>query len=141
MTLNGDSVVALPASDHPNLASDLSIFAVVSQQPGNDGYLVGKGLNDKMRDFGLYLRSSKRTIWLAYGSDDSGKGFREILFFYDVSVADGNEHTISAVIDSSVSSATLYIDGAPVEQRSPLPSVPQFRPGVSGQTLYPVSQY
>ena len=130
MILDGMSVVAVPANTHSNLASDLTIFAVVRQDPNNDGYLVGKGINDKMRDFGLYLRSSKRTIWLAYGSDANGQGFREILFFYDVSVADGNFHSVAAVIESSVSTATLYIDGVTVGTRT-LPSVPQFRPGVS----------
>ena len=134
MSLDGMSVVAVTARDHPNLASDLTIFAVVRQDPNNDGYLVGKGINDRMRDFGLYLRSSKRTIWLAYGSDENGRGFRDILFFYDVSVADGNFHSITAVVESSISQATLYIDGEVVGTRS-LPSVPQFRPGVSDQIL------
>ena len=135
MTLDGMSVVALPARSHPNLASDLTIFAMVRQDPNNDGYLVGKGINDRMRDFGLYLRSSKRTVWLAYGSDSNGQGFRDILFFYDVSVADGNFHSVSAVIESSISRATLFIDGVVVGTQS-LPSVPQFRPGVSVCSIY-----
>lgn len=130
MALDGLSVVAVTARNHPNLASDLTIFAVVRQEPNNDGYLVGKGINDRMRDFGLYLRSSKRTVWLAYGSDEGGKGFRDILFFYDVSVADGKFHSVTAVVESSVSKATLYIDGEVVGTRT-LPSTPQFRPGVS----------
>ena len=111
--------------------SDLSIFATVCQEPGNDGYVIGKGINDKMRDFGLYLRSSRRTIWLAYGADGIDPGFREILFFTNVSVADGSCHSVAAVVDSSTNRAILYIDGAAFGIHTPLPSTPQFRPQVS----------
>ena len=131
MEFSGENYASLRASYHPELVSDLTIFAVVRQEPGNDGYVVGKGLNDKMRDFGLYLRSTKRTVWFAYGSDDNGKGFREIIFFYNVMIADGNYHSIAAVIDSSANRALLYVDGVVVAQQSPLPGVPAFRPGVS----------
>ena len=131
MGFDGSSVVSLPANSHPSLVTDLTIFATVCQDIGNDGYVVGKGVNDRMRDFGLYLRSSKRTIWLAYGAEGNTPGFREILFFYDVSVADGSCHTVSAVVDSASNRAVLYIDGKAVGLRSPLPSFPEFRPGVS----------
>ena len=134
MGFDGSSVVSLPANSHPSLVTDLTIFATVCQDIGNDGYVVGKGVNDRMRDFGLYLRSSKRTIWLAYGAEGNTPGFREILFFYDVSVADGSCHTVSAVIDSASNRAVLYIDGKAVGLRSPLPSFPEFRPGVSNDT-------
>lgn len=134
MGFDGESVISLPASSHPPLVSDLTVFATVCQDLGNDGYVVGKGVNDRMRDFGLYLRSSKRTIWLAYGAQGGSSGFREILFFYDVSVADGSCHSVSAVIDSAGNRAVLYIDGEAVGLRAPLPSVPEFRPGVSTNT-------
>ena len=112
--------------------SDLTIFATVCQDAENDGYIVGKGINDRMRDFGLYLRSSRRTVWLAYGTRGSNTtGFREILFFYNVTLADGGCHSIAAVVDSAGNRAVLYRDGQAVGLRSPLPSVPEFRPGVS----------
>ena len=130
MQLDGQSVVALPATLHPQLSSDLSIFATVCQEPGNDGYVVGKGTNDRIRDFGLYLRSSKQSVWLAYGADSSGEAFREILIFNNVLVADGKCHSVSAVVDSSINRAILYIDGEVTESKS-LPSTPEFRPGVS----------
>ena len=62
MQFNGRTVVPLPSTLHPQLTSDLTIFATVCQEPGNDGYIVGKGVNDRVRDFGLYLRSSKQTV-------------------------------------------------------------------------------
>ena len=135
MILDGESIVSLSATQHPDLASDICIFAVVQQESGNDGYVVGKGVNDRLRDFGLYLRSSRKTIWLAYGANSQGEGFREILFFYNVSVADGNRHSIAAVVDSSANRAVLYIDGEVAGQHTPLPSLPTFRPGVSISVL------
>ena len=133
---NGEDILRLPGDDHPSLSSDLSIFAVVQQEEGNDGYVVGKGINDQLRDFGLYLRSSRKTVWLAYGSDKEGEGFREIIFFYDLSVADGSYHSVGAVVDSAANRAVLYIDGVPVANRAPLPSTPVFRPGVSLNTVH-----
>ena len=131
MQFNGEQIVSLSANYQPEITSELTIFAVVTQDADNDGYVVGKGLNDRMRDFGLYLRSSRNTIWLAYGADEEGEGFREILFFYDVNIADGMPHTIGAVVSGAANRAVLYIDGKAVSQQSPLPSVPTFRPGVS----------
>uniref|UniRef100_A0A1X7SX32 Kazal-like domain-containing protein n=1 Tax=Amphimedon queenslandica TaxID=400682 RepID=A0A1X7SX32_AMPQE len=131
MHFSGESITrtnVLPVHEVPGLVSDLTIFAIVNQEPGNDGYVIGKGLNDKMRDFGLYLRSSKSTIWLAYGSDDKGVGFHGIVFFYDVNVADGNEHSVTAIIDGSANSASLYIDGVLRGYQCPLPVKPAFRP-------------
>ena len=136
MELNGRTVIPLPNTLHPQLTSDLTIFATVCQEPGNDGYVVGKGVNDRVRDFGLYLRSSRRTVWLAYGytdeerDDDEVSRFREILFFTDVSVADGSCHSVSSVIDHSLNRAVLYIDGEAVGSKA-LPSTPEFLPEVS----------
>ena len=131
MGFDGTSIISLPTTSNPPLSTDLTIFATVCQDVGNDGYVVGKGINDRMRDFGLYLRSTKKTVWLAYGADGTTPGFREILFFYNVTVADGACHSVSAVIDSASNRAVLYIDGEAVGIRAPLPSVPEFRPYVS----------
>ena len=130
MDFNGEEVVALPTSEAPQLESDISIFAVVMQEPNNDGYIVGKGINGDLRDFGLYFRSSRKTVWLVYGADSHGTGFKEIVFFYNVSIADGNFHSVSAIVDSTANRTLLLIDGEIVGQQSPLPSVPTFRPGV-----------
>ncbi len=130
MELNGEEVIALPVSEAAHLESDLSIFAVVYQEPGNDGYIVGKGINGDLRDFGLYFRSSRNTVWLVYGADSNGVGFKEIVFFYNVSIADGKFHSVSAIVDSTANRTQLFIDGVIVGQQSPLPSVPTFRPGV-----------
>ena len=127
MGFDGTSVISLPTTSNPPLTTDVTIFATVCQDIGNDGYVVGKGVNDRMRDFGLYLRSTKQTVWLAYGADGTTPGFREILFFYNVTVADGGCHSVAAVIDSASNRAVLYIDGEAVGIRAPLPSVPEFR--------------
>ena len=131
MIFDGMSLVSLPATFHPPSVTELTIFSTVCQTPGNDGYVVGKGVNDRMRDFGLYLRSTKKTIWLAYGVGGDNPGFRDIIFFYNVSIADGNCHSVAAVIDSAANSAFLYIDGRVVGHNKPLNSTANFRPGVS----------
>lgn len=130
MGFDGLSVVSLPSNTHPPLMTDLTIFATVCQTPGNDGYVVGKGISDRIRDFGLYLRSSRQTVWLAYGADGSNPGFRSFIYFYNVSVADGECHSVSAVIDSTSNRAVLYVDGVAIRIHAPLPSVPDFRPNV-----------
>jgi hypothetical protein len=139
MEFNGRTVIPLANTMHPQLTSDLTIFATVCQEPGNDGYVVGKGLNDRVRDFGLYLRSSRQTVWLAYGytdaenEEDEASRFREILFFTDVLVADGSCHSVASVIDHSVNRAVLYVDGKAVGSKA-LPSTPEFLPEFN--TLY-----
>ena len=138
MEFDGLTVVSLPNTMHPRLSSDLSVFATVCQASGNDGYIVGKGINDRIRDFGIYLRSTKRTVWLAYGyTGDSGDRFREILFFTNISIADGSCHSISSVIDSSTNRAVLYIDGAAVGTKT-LPSTPEFNPEVNLSLFYAI---
>lgn len=135
MGFDGQSVVSIPTSTSQDIldtvSTVLTISATVCQDPGNDGYLIGKGLNDQMRDFGLYLRSSVSTMWLAYGATDDIEGFRHIIFFYNVTVADGSCHSIAATIDSFSNRAVLYIDGEAVRIHSPLPGVPNFRSYVS----------
>ncbi len=137
MTFDGQSVLHLPALYHPPLMSDITIFAVVSQELGNNGYVVGKGVNDRVRDFGLYLRSSKEQVWVAYGAQDTGEGFRAILYFHgiDLSSANGTFHSVAAVVDSAASRAVLYVDGVAVSLQAPLPSPPEFRPGVTFLSL------
>lgn len=136
MQFNGKTVIPLANTAHPQLTSDLSIFTTVCQEPGNDGYVVGKGVNDRVRDFGLYLRSSRQTVWLAYGYADEDAGedessrFREILFFTNVLVADGKCHSVASVIDHSINRAVLYIDGKAAGSKT-LPSTPEFLPEVS----------
>lgn len=136
MEFDGKTVMPLPNTLHPQLSSDLTIFATVCQNEGNDGYIVGKGLNDRVRDFGLYFRSRRRTVWLAYGYNDGSVGdedrFREILFFTDVLIADGSCHSIASVIDHSSNRAILYIDGIAVGTKM-LPSTPEFIPEVRSQ--------
>ncbi len=131
MGFDGMSVVSLPSNSQPSLMSDLTIFATICQSPNNDGYVVGKGINDRIRDFGLYLRSSRQTIWLAYGTDGNNPGFRSFIYFYNITLADGVCHSIGAVIDSTSNRAVLYIDGEAARVHAPLPSVPEFRPNVS----------
>lgn len=130
VVLDGEDVVTLPAKDAPTLNSDITIFGVVFQEPNNDGYVIGKGINGNLRDFGLYLRSSRKTVWLVYGADNHGIGYKEIVFFHNVTVADGKYHSVAAVVDSTANRTQLYIDGIVVGQQSPLPSLPTFRPGV-----------
>ena len=134
LQLNGRTVIPIENTLHPQLSSDLTIFATVCQEAGNDGYIVGKGVNDRVRDFGLYLRSSKQTVWLAYGysdnEEDETSRFREILYFTNVLVADGSCHSVASVIDHSLNRAVLYIDGNAFDSRN-LPSTPEFLPEVS----------
>lgn len=137
MELDGLTVIPLSNALHPQLSSDFSVFATVCQEAGNDGYILGKGVNDRVRDFGLYLRSTKQTVWLAYGyNDEDNERFREILFFTDVLVADGNCHSVAAVIDSSSNRAVLYIDGNAIGSKV-LPSTPEFNPEVSKRFANP----
>lgn len=132
---DGFSVFQRPSNFHSSLMTDLTIFVTVCQDGLNDGYIIGKGVNDRLRDFGLYLRSSMETVWLSYGTGDNNPGFRSIVYFYNISVADGNCHSIAAVIDSSSNRALLYIDGIAARIHAPLPSFPNFRPNVRFQLM------
>ena len=127
---SGMNMTVLSADFHPQLIADLTIFATVNQEPGNDGYVVAKGRNDRIRDFGLYLRSSLKTIWLVYAVGSDIEEFAEILVFTDVSVDDRNDHSVAVVIDIAINQAILYIDGVAKNSKT-LPSIPVFRPGVS----------
>ena len=127
---DGFSVFQRPSNFHSSLMTDITIFVTVCQDGLNDGYIIGKGVNDRIRDFGLYLRSSMETVWLSYGTGENNPGFRSIIFFYNVSVADEKCHSIAAVIDSSSNRALLYIDGKAAKIHAPLPSFPNFRPYV-----------
>lgn len=130
LQFDGFSVFQKPSNFLSSLMTDLTIFVTVCQESQNDGYVIGKGVNDRLRDFGLHLRSSTRTVWLSYGTGENNPGFHSIVFFYNISVADGNCHSVSAVIDSSSNRALLYVDGVAARIHSPLPSLPNFRPNV-----------
>ena len=134
MQLDGKTVIPLPNTMHPQLSSDLTVFATVCQEAGNDGYIVGKGVNDRVRDFGLYFRSNRRTVWLAYGyTEASGnreeERFREILYFTNVNITDSC-HSVASVIDHASNRAIVYIDGNAIGTKT-LPSTPEFLPEVS----------
>ena len=126
---NGIIVEHRPVDDHPDVMKDITIFGVAQQVMDNDGYIVAKGVNDQFRDFGVYLRSSKKQVWVPYRTVG---GSRDIIIFNDVSIADGSAdfHSIAAVVDSVNNRCILYLDGNVVDTK-PLIGEPEFNPGVS----------
>ena len=42
ITFDGMSIIQKPSNFHPSLTCDLTLFAVVCQEPQNDGYVIGK---------------------------------------------------------------------------------------------------
>ena len=130
---NGIIVEHRPVDDHPDVMKDITIFGVAQQVMDNDGYIVAKGVNDQFRDFGVYLRSSKKQVWVPYRTVG---GSRDIIIFNDVSIADGSAdfHSIAAVVDSINNRCILYLDGNVVDTK-PLIGEPEFNPGVSYITM------
>ena len=124
---NGVIVEHKPVEDHPDVTNDITIFAVVQQSTGNDGYIVAKGLNDQSRDFGVYLRSNEQQVWVPYRT---AGGSRDIIIFNDIVVADNTFHSVTAVIDSINNRCILYLDGNVVDTKA-LKGKPEFNPGVS----------
>lgn len=125
---DGTIVEHKPVDDHPDVMKDITIFAVVRQTIGNDGYIVAKGVNDQFRDFGVYLRSSQQQVWVPYRTVG---GSRDIIIFNDVAITDSNAfHSIAAVVDSINNRCILYLDGNVVDTK-PLIGEPEFNPGVS----------
>ena len=124
---NGMIVEHKPVEDHPDVTNNITIFAVVQQSSGNDGYIVAKGLNDQTRDFGLYLRSNEQQVWVPYRT---AGGSRDIVMFNDIVIADNIFHSVTAVIDSINNRCILYLDGNVVDTK-PLKGRPEFNPGVS----------
>ena len=129
---NGIIVEHRPVDDHPEVMKDITMFAVVQQSIGNDGYIVAKGINDQFRDFGMYLRSSKDQIWIPYRT---AGGSRDIIIFDNVVVADNNFHSVAAVVDSINNRCVVYLDGNVVDTKS-LIGEPEFNPGVSHIVYY-----
>lgn len=135
---NGMIVEHKPVDDHPDVMKDVTIFGVVQQIVGNDGYIVAKGINDQIRDFGVYLRSSKQQIWVPYRTVG---GSRDIIIFNDVVVADSSAfHSVAAVVDSVNNRCILYLDGNVVDTKS-LIGEPEFNPGVSHRICIVANHY
>ena len=130
---DGEMVEHRPVDDHPDVMKDITIFGVAQQVIDNDGYIVAKGVNDQFRDFGVYLRSSKKQAWVPYRTVG---GSRDIIIFNDVAITDNNAkfHSIAAVVDSVNNRCILYLDGNVVDTKS-LIGEPEFNPGVSYITV------
>ena len=126
-SFNGSVIIHKPADDHPEVMTDITIFAIVQQTADNDGYVVAKGVNDQFRDFGLYLRSTKQQVWVPYRTVG---GSRDIIIFDDVLLDNSTFQSIAVVVDSVNNRCVLYIDGA-VERSKSLIGRPEFNPGVS----------
>jgi len=132
---NGIMVEHRPVDDHPDVMKDITMFGVVQQSIDNDGYIVAKGINDQIRDFGVYLRSSKQQVWVPYRTVG---GSRDIIIFNDVVVADNNAfHSVAAVVDSINNRCILYLDGNVVDTK-PLIGEPEFNPEV-GNSIFIVA--
>ena len=115
--------LTVPSTDHPALTPDLTIFGLFNQIPDNDAYLIAKGHDSVMRDFGLYLRGSHNATWLVY-SNTLGNYSTQI-FIHEKEVDDGNFHTIAATIDTNTGRASLYVDGELLEYQR-LEETPSF---------------
>ena len=115
--------LTVPSTDHPDLTPDLTIFGVFSQMPGNDAYLIAKGYDDVMRDFGLYLRGSQNSTWLVYSN--AGGNYSTQVFLHDIPIDDGEFHTIAATIDTATGRASLYVDGELFEYQN-LEAMPEY---------------
>ena len=115
--------LTVPATDHPALTPDLTIFGLFSQVPDNDAYIIAKGYDDVMRDFGLYLRGSHDATWLVYSN--AGGNYSTQVFLHDTPIDDGEFHTIAATIDTATGRAALYVDGELLEYQR-LEATPSF---------------
>ena len=115
--------LTVPATDHPALTPDLTLFGVFKQVPDNDAYLIAKGHDVIMRDFGLYLRGSEKSTWLVY-SNTAGNYSTQV-FTHGTPIDDGEFHTIAATIDTATERASLYVDGDLLEYQM-LEGFPQY---------------
>ena len=86
-----------------------------------------------MRDWGLLLAYNR--IALVYRTD---KGSYDTVTFNGITVADGQNHSVVAIIDSTNKQAIIIVDG--VVTSAALSQQPEFRPGVSCPTLKLVLQ-
>ena len=103
---------------------DVTIITYVQQDDSNTGYVIAKGFDDEMRDWGLLLAYNR--IALTYRTD---KGPYETITFSGVTVADGRNHSVAAIIDSTNQQAIISVDGD--VSTAALNQQPEFRPGVS----------
>ncbi|KAI6652593.1 hypothetical protein LOD99_4378 [Oopsacas minuta] len=115
--------LTIPATDHPALTPDITLFGVFNQVPDNDAYLIAKGHDVIMRDFGLYLRGSEDFTWLVYSN--TGGNYTTQVFFHESPIDDGVYHTIAATIDTDTMRAALYVDGDLLEYQM-LEGIPLF---------------
>ena len=124
---DGLTVITRPATDHPDLDRDLTIFAILQQDSDNDGYVIAKGADRSTVDWALYLQSSESQITLSYRTVI---GVTHTITFTNMAIADGNNHSIGAVIDGSNKRALLFIDGEIAGVEEDIPEC-HFEPGVS----------
>lgn len=121
---DGLRIIRRPATEHPDLDMDLTIITYIQQDVSNTGYVIAKGFNDQMRDWGLLLAYNR--IEIVYRTNT---GSYETIRFSSVTVADGRNHSVSAVIDSTNNQAFISVDG--VVSTAVLNQQPKFQPGVS----------
>ena len=124
---DGLTVITRPATDHPDLDRDLTIFAILQQDSDNDGYVIAKGADRNTVDWALYLQSSESQITL---SCRTVNGTTYMITFMNVAIDDDCNHSVSAVIDGTNSRALLFIDGEIIGVEEDIPDS-QFQPGVS----------
>lgn len=121
---DGLRIIRRPATDHPDLDMALTIVAYVQQDDYNTGYVIAKGYDDQMRDWGLLLAYNR--IDLVYRINAESY---ETITFSGVTVADGQDHFIAAVIDSTKDQVFISVDE--VITTAVLNHQPKFQPGVS----------
>ena len=121
---DGVRIIRRPATDHPDLDMDLTIITYVQQDDSNTGYVIAKGFDDVMRDWGLLLAYNR--IAVVYRNT---MGSFETVTFSGVTVADGRNHSVAAVIDNTNKQVIVSVDG--VASTADLNQQPEFQPGVS----------
>lgn len=121
---DGLRIIRRPATDHPNLDMDLTITTYIQQDPSNSGYVIAKGFDDQMRDWGLLLAYNR--IAIVYRTNT---GSYETVTFSGITVADGYNYSVSAVIDGTNNQAFISVNGEVTAIT--LNRQPEFRPGVS----------
>jgi hypothetical protein len=114
----------IPIAEHPNITTDLTIFALVDQASGNDGYVIAKGINSRTRDYSLYLKSSGPSVWLSYRASD---GTSNNLVFTNVDISGQGPTTLAAIVDSDNGRAELFVNGRSVFRKI-LGKTPEFMP-------------
>ena len=112
ITFRGVDPITISITKRPILTLDLSIFTRFKQESNNEGYIVAKGVSAHARDFGLYLRGTSDSVWFVYKSKT---GFHDYAIFSNITVDDGNIHTMGVVLLQVENSrfVYLYVDGVP----------------------------